>query len=326
MMRSRWLFALVAVACLALYWRHWIHEQRAAEAMSAKARHERRDAARGRPPHPAPLPGATVFDTAHYTITSTAADADTRRVGDAVEALHAAYGEIFPARERRAPGDAKLKLTLYAHQAQFKANNRSNAWAEAYYLRPICYAYFPKNEPSPHHWMLHEATHQLNAEVSGFPKYKWVEEGLGTYFGSSRFENGRLWPGRIDPDTYPVWHLPNFRPSGHLDADIRDGRWIPIEALITGIDAPSIHSNVNLYYLQYWSLTHFLFHGENGRYADGYRKVIAEGGTLENFRRYIGPPERLEGEWYEYLQRLIERHAPDPGLDAVTIEVESPGG
>ncbi len=325
MMRFKWLLAFVAVASLALYWRHWIHEQRAVEAMAVKARQERRDTAWGRSQHPAPLPDAKVFETAHYAITSTATDADTRRVGDAVEALHAAYAEIFPMPTRPDPGAAKLKLTLYAHQAQFKANNRSNAWAEAYYLRPVSYAYFPKNEPSAYHWMLHEATHQLNAEISGFPKYRWVDEGLATYFGTSRFENGRLWSGRVDPDTYPVWHLASFRPSGSLDTDIHDGRWIPIEALITGIDAPSIHSNVNRYYLQYWSLTHFLFHGEGGRYAEGYRNLISEGGTLENFRRHIGPPERIEAEWYRHYRRLVDEYAPSDNNDEATPVVWSGG-
>ena len=313
---------LIAIAGVLLYWRHWIQEQRAAERAAATRPAQARPA---RSAHPAPLPHARTFETAHYAILSPAGDERTRAVGAAVEALRSAYADVFPGRVPEQAGD-RLKLTLYADQQEFKANNRSSPWAEAFYLRPVCYAYFPADEASPYHWMLHEATHQLNAEVAGFPKYKWVEEGLGTYFGTSRFEDGRLWPGRIDPETYPIWHLDRMHLSGDLDDDIRAGRWIPIEALITGIDAPPIGSNVNLYYLQYWSLSHFLFHGADGRYAAGYRRVIAEGGTLENVRKYIGPPERLEVEWYAYLQGVIARHAPDPGLDVVTIEVEPPGG
>jgi hypothetical protein len=307
---------VAAIVGVLLYWHHWIGEQRAAERAAAR----RPATAAARPAHPAPLPGARTFETAHYAILSTADDTETRHVGAAVEALRNAYAEMFPGRVPASAGD-RLRLTLYADQRQFKANNRSRPWAEAYYLRPVCYAYVAADAPSPYHWMLHEATHQLNAEVARLPKYRWVEEGLGTYFGTSRYEGGRLWPGRIDPETYPIWHLHRMHLSGSLDADIRAGRWIPIEALITGIDAPPIDANVNLYYLQYWSLSHFLFHGGNGRYAAGYRRVIAEGGTLENVRRYIGPPERLEGEWYEYLQSLIARHAPDPGIDAVTVVV-----
>jgi hypothetical protein len=115
-------------------------------------------------------------------------------------------------------------------------------WAEAYYLRPICYAYYAKGEKNPYHWMIHEATHQLNAEVSGFKKAKWIDEGLATYFGSSRIERHKLIPGKIDPDTYPIWSLSNSGLRGNLNADIEDGRWIPIRAIITGRDALNINS------------------------------------------------------------------------------------
>ncbi len=237
----------------------------------------------------------------------------TQQVADAVESLYVAHAQVFAADRAPATAHGKLKLTLYAHQAQFKANNRSMPWAEAYYRRPICYAYYAKDEANPYHWMVHEATHQLNAEVSGFPKYKWVDEGLATYFGTSRIEfdasgRGKLVPGKIDPDAYPIWWLTNSGLTGSLDKDIEAGRWIPIRALITGIDAPNVASNVNRYYIQYWSLSHFLFHGGNGRYAEDYKRLIAEGGSLANFERLIGPADRIEYEWYRDLQdRIAER-------------------
>lgn len=329
---ERFLKPIVAIAVIAavlLYWRHWIHERRVLEKAQARAQVAEGRAAQGRSAHPNPLPGAKPVETAHYAITSTADTAQTQQVADAVEALYVAYGKVFAADPAPATARGKLKLTLYAHQAQFKTNNRSLPWAEAYYLRPICYAYYAKDESNPYHWMVHEATHQLNAEVSGFPRYKWVDEGLATYFGASRIESGtsgrgKLIPGKIDPDAYPTWWLADSGLTGNLDQDIDDGDWVPIRALITGKDAPGIASNVNGYYIQYWSLSHFLFHGENGRYAAGYKRLIAEGGSLANFERLIGPADRIEYEWYRYLQDRIAERTPQAVDDDATPVVSIP--
>ena len=311
---------IATVGAVLMYWRDWIHEQRAIEKAQSRMQIERRDMVQGRSPHPAPLPGSKVVETAHYAITTTADDAQTQDVADAVETLYATHHAFFPGYPVPAVTSGKLKLTLYAHQAQFKANNRSLQWAEAYCLRPVCYAYYAKGDANPYHWMIHEATHQLNAEVARFPKTKWIDEGLATYFGTSRIERGSLLPGAIDPHTYPIWHLDNSGLSGNLDADVREGRWIPIRALITGRDAPDIASNVNRYYIQYWSLSHFLFHGENGRYADAYKRLIAEGGSLANFEKRIGPADRIEYQWYRYLQDKIAALAPsDDDADTTTV-------
>jgi hypothetical protein len=313
------LVIVAAIAAMLLYWRHWIHEQRMIEKAEARALTTQRSKSQPRAAHPARLPGARQVETVHYTITTTADASQTERVAQAVEALYTAYGPFFATRRTHAEGHDKLKLTLYAYQAQFKANNYSMPWAEAYYLRPVCYAYYAKGEPNPYHWMIHEATHQLNAEVSGFRKAKWIDEGLATYFGTSRIEGGKLIPGKIDPDTYPIWWLRNSELTRSLDADIEAGRWIPIRALISGRNAPNINSNVNRYYIQYWSLTHFLFHYDNGRYSEAYKRLIAKGGSLTNFETIIGPADRIEYEWYRYLQGKIADFAPqNSSNDAAT--------
>ncbi len=247
------ILALVAVVSLLLYWRHWLDVQRSADDLANAAPKPR--AAAHAPQHPATLPDATSVETAHYLIITTASPDETRLVAEAVEHFHAAYSEFFSAHIGSTATQHKLQLTLYKNQAQFKANNRSIPWAEAYYLRPVCYAYSARGESNPYHWMIHEATHQLNAEVAGFKKSKWIDEGLATYFGTSRIEDKGFIPGKIDPNTYPIWWLINSELTGSLDADIQSGGWIPIRALITGENAPNISSNVNLYYIQYWSLS-----------------------------------------------------------------------
>jgi hypothetical protein len=304
--------AIAAAAVIAfLQWRAaWLKENRARyETDNAFVLAQRSARRRGQPPPP---PDARIHESPRYRLITTADAAQTALVADAIEALHDAYVEFFreqlPATAARHP-TKKLKVTLYRDRAQFQAYNVSMPWAEAYYLTPMSHAYYVAGAPNPYHWMVHEATHQLNTEVARFKKAPWTDEGLGTYFGTSRFVNGELRPGEIDPDTYPIWWLASFPISGDLDADMRSGRWIPLRVFLTGEGAPPMAGRVNQYYVQYWSLTHFLFHHDNGRYADAYKRLIAEGGTLENFERRIGPVEPVQRAWYRYLLTLRDRYA-----------------
>lgn len=254
--------------------------------------------------HPPLLSGATTTDTPHYRIHSTATAAQTAQVAQAVESLYGRYAAVFPVSRPDAP---KLTLVLYRDRAEFKRNNHSRPWAEAYYLPPRSYAYFDASRRNPYHWMLHEATHQLAREASGFKRVKWVDEGVASYFGASRLVDGSLRLGDADPDAYPIWWLSQFALTGDLDRDIASGRIIPLRQLISGQGGPDENRYFNQYYIHYWSLTHFLFHYRDGLYAGRYRQLIAEGGTLENFTRTVGPPDRIQQEWYGYLLRIVER-------------------
>lgn len=241
--------------------------------------------------------------TAHYTVYAYATPAQTQQVARAVEALHAAYGRVF-ADTLDTGGDApRLQLVLYATRAQFKAHNRSSPWAEAFYRFPRCHAYYDDGAPNPTHWMVHEATHQLNLEWAHRRLPKWLNEGIATYFGTSRLSNGVLRPGDIDPNTYPTWWLPRVWLSGDLDRDLAEGRLIPLRALIDGT-GPAIDQNVNLYYLEYWSLAHFLFDGDDGAHAAAIRALVQGDGTLADFERLVGPVASVQRRWYAHLLRM----------------------
>lgn len=265
---------------------------------------------------PAPLltqpplpPGARQIETAHYLIHSSATEEQTARVAEAAEALHAAYTDFFADMPSMQPNPAKLQLVLYKDRAEFKAHSRSTSWAEAYYLPPRSHAYYGDGD-NPVHWMTHEVTHQLNREVAHFRRTKWIDEGLADYFGSSWIADGKLTPGSIDPATYPIWWLPKLQLTGNLQDDISAGRIIPLRAIVSGKGGPDINRNVNLYYIEYWSLTHFLFHYQDGKYAAQYRQLIATDGTLENFERLIGPMDQIQAEWYTYLQGVAKASRP----------------
>ncbi|RDZ29210.1 DUF1570 domain-containing protein [Lysobacter silvisoli] len=266
------------------------------------------------PPAPSALtleqahPRGQRYESEHYLAASSASPERTRATLQAVEALHRAYLTVFPEVAAAPAGGGKRQLVLFGSRAEFRANNRSSAWAEAYYLRPNCYAY-ADDGANPYHWMLHEATHQLTREVAGLKPARWLDEGLASYFSTSRYADGRLQVGTVDANTYPIWWLGDLVLSGDLQSDIKNKRIVGLRQLIAS-DRKDLNRRFNQYYIGYWSLTHFLFHHQNGRYAQGYRALLREGGSLAGFERLIGPVEQVEREWYDYLRRGIVRQEP----------------
>ena len=79
--------------------------------------------------------------------------------------------------------DKKMLLKIYSSRKELKRANPLSGWAEAFYREPYCHQYIEaENENRPYHWMVHEATHQLNNEVSQFELPQWAEEGIACYF------------------------------------------------------------------------------------------------------------------------------------------------
>lgn len=237
---------------------------------------------------------AVVVDTRHYRIHSTASPHHASDVGQALEELYAAYASLFPIPRPT----SKFAIVLYRDRAEFSRHNRSSPWAEAFYLDRACYAYFEAGARNPYHWAMHEAVHQLAREGSGFRHNRWMEEGLASYFSASQRADGRLHLGRIDPTAYPAWWLTD-------SATTTIGMPIPLEVLLSGQGAPEVDTHVNQYYLSAWSLTHFLLHVDDGRYAIAYRAFLQEGADAEAFAKHIGPIGSIEGAWIRYFKAQV---------------------
>ena len=250
--------------------------------------------------------------TSHYVITSTADPAATDGAGLAAEALFTAYAEFVGSSQSR-DVPRGLRIRLYGSRSEFLANNRSRPWAEAFYFQGICHAYVDPAKPNPYQWLIHEAVHQLNRELTGYAKEKWINEGLATYLGTRRYRDGRLEKGSIDLSVYPLPWLRRWELTGDWEADKRAHRVVPLRTLITGQGEPSLDASVNAHYLGWWSLTHFLLTHDNGRYEQGYRHLIQYGGSVSEFEKSIGPLETVEAEWYTHFQGLVRsaHNSPD---------------
>jgi hypothetical protein len=309
---EKWMVVVIAVAVAALVtmprwlpadaWRTAKREQAPIEPAEPR-----------RAPRPAPFPPhdpakfARRITTAHYAIASNATAAQTQQAGASLEGLYAAWRAFVPAATPALPNGARLQVALYRDRADFKAHNASRAWAQGYYRRPVCHAYFDVEASNPTHWLLHEATHQLDGEVGRFANTPWVEEGLASYFGTSRVVDGRVFPGEVDPGAYPVRWLDRVRLSGDLDRDLARRRLIPLRELIDS-DGPVAPYDVNPYYIGYWSLAHYLMHGDGGRHADAFRAMVAEGGSFAQFEQRVGRVETVQKAWYAHLREQVALH------------------
>lgn len=248
---------------------------------------------------PRPWSPTLTVETAHYTIASTATREQTEEIGQVVEGLYLSYSNLL----RELPGvrqpHPKLKLRLYKDRAEFRRINPGAGWAEAFYFRGLCQAYFSEAEINPYHWMLHEAVHQLNREVAHLDLEKWLDEGLGEYLSTRRIRNHTPVPGTIDLNTYPVWWIDELATTGDLGADIKNGSVIPLRAIITDRGGPSLDKEFNRYYLHWWTLTHFLF--ENDRHRPSCLELIRGGGSLAVFEKLFGPVEDVQRDWHAHV-------------------------
>jgi len=248
--------------------------------------------------------GHAPHETEHYLIESSATLEQTREIGQAAEIVYGGYAELMTQLQHAIHPHPKLKMKLFKDRDEFRRCNRAVGWAEAFYRRPYCYQYYSADEANPYHWMMHEATHQLNAEAARFVLPQWLDEGLACYLSTSRIVEDRLHLGEIDTNTYPVWWLDSFGFSGDLVLDKAAGRVIPLRAILSGDGGPDLNKHFNLYYLHWWSLVHFLMQCDNGSCRTGLGRLLGDVVTLEGFEKHIGRIDEIEPRWYAHLLEL----------------------
>jgi len=254
---------------------------------------------------PRPWHPTLTIETEHHKIFSTAKREQTDEVAQALNLLYAAYSNRFGKLEGFETTHAKMQLKLYKDRAELRKLNPGLGWAEAFYSPPFCRAYYSAEEINPLHWMLHESVHQLNHEVAHLRLQKWLEEGLAEYLSTSQVLDTELAVGKIDLNTYPVWWIDELATSTNLTENLSNGSVIPLRAIITHRGGPSINSHFNLYYLHWWTLTHFVFESETHR-AQAL-ELLQRGGSLTAFEKLIGPVQQIQTEWHNHVQELKHR-------------------
>lgn len=283
---------------------------------------------------PRPWHPTLSIETERHKIFSTATREQTDAVANALNRLYVAYSNRFAKLEGFTTKHPKMQLKLYKDRAELRKVNPGLGWVEAFYSPPFCRAYYSAEEINPFHWMLHESVHQLNHEVAHLRLEKWLEEGLAGYLSTSQLQETEFTIGKIDVNTYPVWWIDELATSSSMTENLSNGSILPLRAIITHHGGPSMKSHFNLYYLHWWTLTHFVFESETHR-ANAIQ-LLQRGGGLAAFEELIGPVEQIQNEWHDYVQSLKARlsgsdlrilHSRSPsstGVPDAAIEGEHP--
>lgn len=251
---------------------------------------------------PRPWTPTTTLHRAHHTILSTATAEQTEEVARALELLYLAYSNRLGGLASFHRDSPRLKVKVYRDRNEMRWIHPDLDWAEAFYRKPYCHAYLASAEKNPYHWILHEATHQLNTEVACIRPARWLEEGLANYFATSRLSSNGLQLGTVDSATYPVWWLHELATSADLEENLRNGSVIPLRAILSDRGGPSMRRYFNLYYLHWWTLTHFLCHSP--KYSGRVLDLIRRGGDPQACEEILGPLDPLEREWHAYVLEL----------------------
>jgi hypothetical protein len=254
-----------------------------------------------------PFDADHVLESTHYRVESRTTIDNTKQALEVAEALFSAYtGYMDSIGFKPTSNHKKHELRLYRSRKEFKQFNKATGLAEAYYFNYVCYQYIDAQKTSSYHWMLHEATHQLNREYSRLKLKRWLEEGIACYFGTSKYSIKEPMLGDINLKSYPIWYLTRKQLSSKFDEDVKSGQIIPLKNIISGIGGPKMESSFNNYYCHWFSIVHFFNHFQNGKYKVHLSKLIRKGGSLSDFETIIGPLDKVEKEWYSHFLQLVK--------------------
>lgn len=244
-----------------------------------------------------PWEQARITETAHYIIKTNLSQEALNDICYVMECFYIEAKSIFKLAE-----EPKDKLKIYVFKEAKEYHDRGGPFNGLYFGEGIMTFYQPSTNPKSSNTtsiLLHEGTHQFVDLVCKARVPIWINEGLATYYESSKFEG-----------TFLKTNIINY------------GRLSLIKDMIKKKDVPRLEDLINIRQMNFaiyeyahtWSLIYFFMNYNKGQYADeleNYFEAIKSTG-FENRPQHKQlfedafkvKLEVLEKEWEDYIMQL----------------------
>lgn len=214
--------------------------------------------------------------TTHYEIFTTLGDPNlVRTLPDLMETAFTRYQERVPA--GRKP-DARMQVYLFASRAQWADFTRRFTGPRAALFLKVRNGGYSERGVSVIEYTRHQTTFPLMTH-EGFHQYvyhyvsdqvpAWLNEGLAVMY------EGQRWIGSGAP-LFDAWYNPARQNT--LAEAVLANKLFPLSELLDTNAGNVVHRSsrtVGTYYAQLWALMLFMEEGAGGKYAAGYRKMLA---------------------------------------------------
>ena len=242
--------------------------------------------------------------SSHFRVLTDGSEKDGRRVAREFEQMRSVFTLALP--NARLDSGAPL-LILATHDDQsFKALapalwNRKGAKPAGFFTQGwerkfavVRLDAVNHDSRNPYEVVYHEYTHSIMHMTARWLPV-WMDEGLATFYGYSRFEKDKIFLGAPDPNLFLL----------------RTHTLIPVETLI-GVDqrSPYYHDEdkVHLFYAESWTLIHYLMFSpqmEQGKRLQRFFEKLTQGVEQKRaFRETIGEFNDIEMQLSQYVSRL----------------------
>lgn len=86
--------------------------------------------------------------------------------------------------------------------------------------------------------------------------------------------------------------------------DKADTKIVSIKSIVNDEKPLKMDRHVNLYYIHWFSLVHFLLEGEQRKYREAFIACVKRPSGLKAFEKDIGPYQLIEQQWYQHLLQM----------------------